>query len=199
MALPQSFQFEQRDVPLYTFGQLEQQPRQSLKSRAMNLRDLVGADRLPPLTAAGAKEDVLSWIIDVQCMLARSTGLEVTPTDLGVPRDFSMGEAGMMGGGGGGGGQGGGGGRQEPFSQQQDGDQYAAMHEAAAHKARNQRGSNIFGGDEERAPKQYQQPRQPMQELVEPSSGAAMAAYGAAMEQAAATRARNQRGSNIFG
>jgi len=143
MSLPQSIQFDQRDVPLYTFGQLEQQPRPSLKNRALNLRDIVGAERLPPLSPAGAKEDVISWIIEVQCMLAKATGLDITPTDLGMPRDFSMGEAGLMGGGGGGGG--GGGRHQAPPPQHGvDGGHGMARNEAAAHKAKNQRASLHF-------------------------------------------------------
>ena len=59
--LPQSIQFEGRDVPLYTFAQLQQQPRPKLKSRAMDLRDLVGEQRLPALIVGGSVESVTMW------------------------------------------------------------------------------------------------------------------------------------------
>merc|ERR1719231_1699991 len=64
-------------------------------------------------------------------------------------------------------------------------------------KARNQRGSNIFGGNDDPSPRGYAQQRQPMQQFAQadPNEAAARAAYEAAMDQAAATRARNQRGS----
>jgi len=80
--------FEGKTVPIYTFTQLEQIPRQRLKNRAMDLRDLVGEDRLPPLRAGGSVDVVLSWILEVQCALLKSTGLDLTVQDLGKPRGY---------------------------------------------------------------------------------------------------------------
>merc|ERR1719453_1461864 len=152
MSLPQSINIEGKDVPLYTFAQLNQKPRLTLKNLAMNLRDTIGAERLPPLRAAGSIEEVTSWILDVECMaLKAASGIVITPEELGQPADFGMGDAGLMGG------QQAQGGRQNhpDFDAQPTHD---AMAEAAATKAKNQRGSNIFGGDDERmAPKAYQQ------------------------------------------
>merc|ERR1719482_2522506 len=157
----------------------------------MNLRDSIGADRLPPLRAASGIEEVTSWIIDVQCMLAHAVGVEISPAELGLPSDYGTLEAGLMGGPQQGG-------RPQMLQPEFDAPPtHAAMSEAAATKAKNQRGSNIFGGDDAPAPpKAYQQQRQPMQALNQggPNDVAAMAAYTAAMDQAAATRARNQRG-----
>ena len=238
--LPQSINVEGKELPLLTFKQLDQKPRLTLKNLAMNIRDAVGADRLPPLTAAGSTENLTCWILDVECMLAQAVlGLQITPIDLGQPANYGVSDA-FMGGPNGsltGGPKGFGtdralpefnaestqaamsqaaatkaknqrgsnifGGDDEPrfgteralpeFNAEST---HAAMSQAAATKVKNQRGSNIFGGDDERAmPKQQQrQPMQPMQ-----TTNADMAAYEAAMDQAAATRARNQRGSDIFG
>jgi len=196
MSLPQSVNIEGKDIPIMTFKQLEQKPRLTLKNIAMNLRDAIGAERLPALRAAGSLEEVTFWIIDVQCMLAKAVGVEITPNDLGLPSGYGAGDAGLMGGGQQA--QSGGPGAQPEFAAQPA---HAAMAAAAATKAKNQRGSNIFGGDDvPAAPKAYQQQRQPMQPLDQGGPEmAAMAAYNTAMDQAAATRARNQRGSNIFG
>lgn len=204
MSLPQSLNVEGKDIALYTFKQLEQKPRLTLKNLAMNLRDAIGQERLPPLRAASGVEEVISWIIDVQCMLAGATGIQLTPRELGVPSDYAMAEAGLMGGGF----------QAQPQAQAPRAEMpypdydaapqvipHAAMAEAAQTKARNQRGSNIFGGDDERSPRGYPQQQQPKQQFgqADPNEAAARAAYEAAMDQAAATRARNQRGSAIFG
>jgi len=197
MSLPQSVTFSDKEVPIFTFKQLEQKPRLTLKNIAMNLRDMIGAERLPPLRAAGSLEEVTSWIIDVQCMLAKAVGMDISPEALGQPSDFGMAEAGLMGGPQA---QAQGGGRRDNRPEFDAMPTHDTMAAAAATKAKNQRGSNIFGSDDE-APKAYQQQRQPMQPLGQggPNDVSAMAAYTTAMDQAAATRARNQRGSNIFG
>jgi len=150
--VPDSVTFENRTVPLYTYGQLQQQPRQKLKNRAQDLQDLVGKDRLPPLVASGSVESVTLWILDVQSAIARSAGLEITPADLGQPADA--------------------------FGAMEN--EHGLLHPT----------SKGFGG----AP-----PRQPMQDLVQGPGSDAEAAYLSAMQAAAATRARNQAGSNIFG
>lgn len=196
MSLPQTMNIEGNEIPLSTFKYLDSKPRTTLKNLAMNLRDAIGADRLPPLTASGSVEVLTCWIIDVQCMLAQAIGLQITAADLGKPANYGVSDTGFMGG------------PQAPkgvgtdrgvpeFNVQPND---AAMAQAAATKAKNQRGSNIFGGgdDDPTMPKQQRQPMQPLQQAG-PNDMASMAAYEAAMDQAAATRARNQRGSNIFG
>jgi len=90
MSIPQEIAFEGRTVPLYTFEQLSQQPRLKLKNRAMDLRDLVGADRLPPLRPSSSVEEVTSWILDVQCGIAKSAGLDLSPQALGKPAGFGV-------------------------------------------------------------------------------------------------------------
>lgn len=195
MSLPQSLNVGGKDFAIYTFKQLEQKPRLTLKNLAMNLQDAIGAERLPPLRAAGSVEEVISWIIDVQCTLSGAMGIQLTPRELGVPSDYSMSEGGLLGGGL----------QAQPQAQAPRAEmpypEHAAMAEAAQTKARNQRGSNIFGGNDDPSPRGYAQQRQPMQQFAQadPNEAAARAAYEAAMDQAAATRARNQRGSAIFG
>ena len=51
--LPASCPFNGRDVTLWTFEQLEVSSKLNLKQRALNLRDLVGEEQLPPLTTSG--------------------------------------------------------------------------------------------------------------------------------------------------
>ena len=48
-ALPAEVTFEGKVYPLYNFGQLDRCNKASLKSRALDLCDGVGRDRLPPL------------------------------------------------------------------------------------------------------------------------------------------------------
>ena len=86
---PDTAAFEGKSVALYTFEQLSQQPRLKLKNRAMDLRDLVGADRLPALTTTGSIEAVTRWIMDTQCALCRASGLgDLTPDMFGMPADY---------------------------------------------------------------------------------------------------------------
>ena len=86
---PDTAAFEGKSVALYTFEQLSQQPRLKLKNRAMDLRDLVGADRLPALTTTGSIEAVTRWIMDTQCALCRASGLgDLTPEMFGMPADY---------------------------------------------------------------------------------------------------------------
>ena len=70
-SLPTTVSINGKEINLFTFEQLSQQPRLKLKNRAMDLRDAVGADRLPPLTAAGSIESVTMWIMEVQCGLVK--------------------------------------------------------------------------------------------------------------------------------
>uniref|UniRef100_A0A6V4SKI3 Uncharacterized protein n=1 Tax=Prymnesium polylepis TaxID=72548 RepID=A0A6V4SKI3_9EUKA len=144
--IPATMNFEGKEVALHTFGQLEQLPRQRLKNRAMDLRDMVGADRLPHVNVGGTIDTVISWILDVQCALAKSAGIELTPEALGKPHGYGLDEDGMAIGGKGGGAQrqpmqdvvqGGGGGEGQTIYEDNS-------RQAAAIRQRN-RGSNIFG------------------------------------------------------
>ena len=149
--VPEQATFENKTVPLYTFEQLSQQPRLKLKNRAMDLRDLVGADRLPPLCSTGSVESVTRWIMETQCAIARAAGLgEMTPEAFGLPSGYGDMENGDL------------------------------LHPAHPGKT-------------------VAAPRAPMQELVQGAPAEAMAAYEAAAMAAAATKARMQAGSNIFG
>lgn len=62
-----SIVFEGKEFTLWTEKQLEAVNRAALKSRAMSIRDAVGADRLPPLPRH--PEAMVAWILDVQSML----------------------------------------------------------------------------------------------------------------------------------
>ena len=88
--LPQSIDFNGREVPLYTFKQLEQQPRLKLKNRAMDLRDLIGEDRVPPLRAAGSIESVTMWILEVESAVCKAAGMAIEASDLGLPANYGM-------------------------------------------------------------------------------------------------------------
>lgn len=70
--------------------QLEQLGKPQLKQRAMNLRDIVGAARLPPMQNSISTDAMISWIIQVQVMLLGVTGVECTPDDFGVPKEFGQ-------------------------------------------------------------------------------------------------------------
>ena len=146
MPLPQTVDYNGRPTNIFTYEQLEQQPRRNLKNRAKDLQDLIGADRLPPLVANGSVESVTVWILEVECALLKMHGIEATPFDLGMPNGFGTEEE-----------------------------------------------ENMFNHAKGKS-------REPIREITQgvDSDGAA-AAYAAAMEAAAATRQRNQMGSNIFG
>ena len=140
-------------TPIYTFKQLEQQPKKTLTNRAKDLRDLVGAERCPPLRAHAQFEEVTTWILEVQCAIARSAGFDINPSVLGMPATFGYQDDEML----------------NPMQQKK--------HE-------------VFGASV---------PREPMQDLTQGPSRGQIAAYESAMDAAAATRAKNMRGSNIFG
>ena len=55
---------------------------------ASELRNRLGEAQLPPLLLHQQQDIILRWILEVQTMLARATGLEVTVDDYGVPVDF---------------------------------------------------------------------------------------------------------------
>ena len=88
--LPTTVAFDGKEVPLYTFEQLSQQPRLKLKNCAMDLRDLIGEDRVPPLRAAGSIESVTMWILEVESALCKAAGMAIEVSDLGLPANFGM-------------------------------------------------------------------------------------------------------------
>jgi len=81
--LPATIPFNGRDVPLWTLSQLELASKLTLKQRALNLRDQVGSDQLPPLAASGPAEAIVKWLLEVQVALCRSKGLLVELADFG--------------------------------------------------------------------------------------------------------------------
>ena len=54
----------------------------------------MGADRLPPLNANGTVESVTKWILEVQCLIATSSGLAgLTPASFGLPAGYGAQES----------------------------------------------------------------------------------------------------------
>eukprot|EP00929_Paragymnodinium_shiwhaense_P092522 TRINITY_DN5245_c0_g1_i1.p1 TRINITY_DN5245_c0_g1~~TRINITY_DN5245_c0_g1_i1.p1 ORF type:complete len:157 (-),score=40.50 TRINITY_DN5245_c0_g1_i1:590-1060(-) len=68
MAAQNCIMFEGKEFPLWTEKQLDSINRAALKSRAMSIRDTIGADRLPPLPRH--PEAMVAWVLDVQSMLS---------------------------------------------------------------------------------------------------------------------------------
>lgn len=134
-----TFEFEGKEFALWTQKQLEGINREALKQRAMNLRDHVGRDRLPPMPRH--PEGVASWILSVQDAL--STGYDAPRYDEPPP----SGRPAVSGGGGGDGR----GGHAEPMTPISS-DTVSAYSEAKrggeAARLRNQGGgmAAVFGG-----------------------------------------------------
>lgn len=80
-----SINFENKEVNLWTYEQLSNLSRPNLKNRAMSLRDQIGAERLPALSVAAGVDIVITWLLEVQCALARSSGVTLTPGSFGAP------------------------------------------------------------------------------------------------------------------
>ena len=53
-------------IPIYTFEQLEQYPLQTLKLKARNLVETIGAEALPSLAGIATQEKLINYILDVQ-------------------------------------------------------------------------------------------------------------------------------------
>lgn len=92
-----SIDFEGKDLQLWTYDQLDALGRPQLKQRALNLRDTIGSDRLPPMPPGGSQ--MIEWVIKVQVAIASSSGLEVSPADFGFKSDSN--DEAYFGGGGG--------------------------------------------------------------------------------------------------
>ncbi|CAE8626066.1 unnamed protein product [Polarella glacialis] len=67
MAGAATFVFNGKEFPLWAESQLIGVNRESLKQRAMNLRDHAGADRLPPMPRQ--PEELVAWILRTQDLL----------------------------------------------------------------------------------------------------------------------------------
>jgi len=87
--LPASIEVEGHEIPLLNFEQVEQLSARTLYTKARNIRDKIGAHRLPPLVP-GTVEVVMKWLLVVQCHVAsQATGMQVSPADFGAPIAYS--------------------------------------------------------------------------------------------------------------
>jgi len=82
MPPPPSVTFEDKEIPLWTYGQLEQLDRKKLKNRAQDLQNSVGPGRVPAAPVGGGDEATIKWIIGVQCALLHD---EFSSRDFGLP------------------------------------------------------------------------------------------------------------------
>mmetsp|Transcript_23948 Transcript_23948/g.49815 ORF Transcript_23948/g.49815 Transcript_23948/m.49815 type:complete len:152 (+) Transcript_23948:56-511(+) len=72
MAAAQTMMIEGREFQVWTEDQLSAINRDALKKRCMDLRDAVGADRLPSMPRH--PEGMVSWILQVQSAVMRQGG-----------------------------------------------------------------------------------------------------------------------------
>ena len=84
--LPASVPFKGRDVAIYTFAQIDRLGKKTLKDRAMNLRDLVGAENLPRFSPGMPDEQMVAWLLEAQTIVAGTCGISLTVADLGAPK-----------------------------------------------------------------------------------------------------------------
>jgi len=68
MAVPASVAFEGKEFPLWTEKQLESVSRGALKNRCLDLREQIGADRLPQMPRH--PEGMVAWLLGVQGTLS---------------------------------------------------------------------------------------------------------------------------------
>jgi len=75
---------------LWGFKQLEAANKAHLRRKAMDLRDLIGAEKLPPMP--NAQEAQIRWLIDVQVMLLNSLEGQgkYSSCDFGMPSNFAV-------------------------------------------------------------------------------------------------------------
>ena len=84
--LPAAVSFNGRDVPIHTFAQIDRLGKKTLKDRAMNLRDLVGAAALPRFSPGMQDEQIVAWLLEAQTIVAAKCGVHLTVGDLGAPK-----------------------------------------------------------------------------------------------------------------
>jgi len=84
--LPSSVLFNGREVALYTFPQLDRLGKKALKERAMNMRDLVGAQHLPRFSPGFQEEQIVAWLLEAQTIVASACGVAISVADLGAPK-----------------------------------------------------------------------------------------------------------------
>eukprot|EP00746_Dinoflagellata_sp_MGD_P016391 gnl/MRDRNA2_/MRDRNA2_136969_c0_seq1.p1 gnl/MRDRNA2_/MRDRNA2_136969_c0~~gnl/MRDRNA2_/MRDRNA2_136969_c0_seq1.p1 ORF type:complete len:236 (+),score=46.58 gnl/MRDRNA2_/MRDRNA2_136969_c0_seq1:112-819(+) len=78
--IPDSIEFEGKKLPLWRFEQLSNSSAQQLRTRALDLRDAVGSDRMPPLPRH--HDGVVEWIMNAQSVLS-----QVPPEAFGMRQD----------------------------------------------------------------------------------------------------------------
>ena len=84
MLAPVSLVFEDKELTMFSFGQLEQLSNKVVRSRAWQMRDQIGVDRLPAVPhESGA---IVMWILDTQTAISRIVGQEYTIYDFGFPK-----------------------------------------------------------------------------------------------------------------
>ena len=77
--------FEDKELKLHTYQQLEQLSHKVLRQRAWQTRDQVGADRLPPVPHHS--EAMIMWLLETQSALTRIVGpVEYSIFDFGFPK-----------------------------------------------------------------------------------------------------------------
>mmetsp|Transcript_43018 Transcript_43018/g.113000 ORF Transcript_43018/g.113000 Transcript_43018/m.113000 type:complete len:181 (-) Transcript_43018:284-826(-) len=75
-------------LPVFTYAQLAQFNVQTLKNKARNLVDKIGAEALPKLNVV-SEAGLINWIIDVQIsMCASYNGVVLSPLNFGAPADL---------------------------------------------------------------------------------------------------------------
>ena len=84
---PESIPFEDKEVPIWTFTQLERLSKANLRQRAMNLRDQIGADRLMPLRLSSQPDALIRWLLVAQISLCEAVGIQLTMRELGAPKE----------------------------------------------------------------------------------------------------------------
>ena len=85
MLAPNSVLFEDKELTMFSFTQLEQLSNKILRGRAWAMRDQLGADRLPPVPQNN--DAIIMWILDTQTAISRTVGQEYTIYDFGYPKN----------------------------------------------------------------------------------------------------------------
>jgi len=89
--VPEEINFEGHRLTLWTYDQLHRAPHKILRQRAADLREAVGASRLPPFSPAMDVEAMTRWVLEVEVALANAvTGGAFTFFDFGVPEDYPL-------------------------------------------------------------------------------------------------------------